>query len=213
MVSSMSGEALKQEIRKSAEEKAKTVATEAKNKADAILAEAETEAKGVLDGRVRDAERRLEQIERSEGAKARMECTKNILGLESKYIEQAFSEAEARLEQLPTGDPKLYRKILTDFIAEAAGQLGGARFVAIANSSDRKLVEEIVRGSGDGIAVGGRTINCTVSNESLDSKGGIVLRTEDMRSYFINTFESRLLRAREELRARVADVLLGRQSN
>jgi V/A-type H+/Na+-transporting ATPase subunit E len=195
----MSGEALKQEIRKGAEEKAKLTVADAKSKAEQILAEAEGEAKRVLDSRMRDAHRHLEQVERSEAAKARMECTRRILGIQAQYVEQVFKEAEARLSGLSVGGPAQYQHALTDFITEGSRALGGAALVAVVRDADREIVEGIARSSG-----------ASISTEPLESIGGVVIRTKDERSYFVNTFESRLLRAREELRAKVTDTLLGR---
>jgi V/A-type H+-transporting ATPase subunit E len=207
----VSGEALKQEIRRTSEDKAKLTLTEAKAKAEQMLAEAGSEAKRILEARTQDAQRRLDQLERSEAAKARMECTRKILGLQSRYIEQAFSEAESRLNGMPTSDPARYKNALTRFMTEASQELGSASLVAIVRETDRKLMESIVRASGeDPRGAGGRS-RIAVASEPLKSSGGIVLRTEDERGYFVNTFESRMLRAREELRAKVTDILLGRE--
>ena len=207
----MSGEALKQEIRKGAEERAKQVVVDAKASAEKILADAEVEAKRILDSRTRDARRRLEQVERSEAAKARMECTKRILGLQSQFIEQVFSEAESRLGRMPTSDPAEYRSVLSGLISEAAQELAGASLVAVVREEDRTLVEDILRSPEDGPVAGGQLVRVSLSDEHLKSSGGVLLAAEDGRSYFVNTFESRLLRAREQLRARVTDILLGRE--
>jgi V/A-type H+-transporting ATPase subunit E len=199
----MSGEALKLEIRKGAQDRANLVLTEAKAKADQILSEASTEAKRTLESRTQDAQRRLEQVERSEAAKARMECTRKVLGLQSKYVEQAFSEAESKLRALPTAEPARYKAALTRFIAEGSDALSGASLMVVVRDADRKLVEGILQ-----TAVGARAERISLSSESLKSSGGIVIKTEDERGYYVNTFESRLLKAREELRAKVTDALL-----
>jgi vacuolar-type H+-ATPase subunit E/Vma4 len=209
-VVALSGEALKEEIRKGAQDKAALVLTEARTKAEEIMAEAESESKRLLEARLQDAQRRLEQVERSEAAKARMECTRKILGLQSRYVEEAFSEAESRLNSLPTRDPAQYRSVLARLIAEASGELAGARLVAIVRESDRKLAEDIVRVIGDETDASGGKPRISVSGEPLGSSGGVILRTEDEKGYFVNTLESRLLRARDELRANVTDTLLGR---
>ena len=196
----MSGEALKLEIRKGAEEKAKQAVADAQAKAEKILADAEFEAKRILDSRTLDAQRRLEQVERSEAAKARMECTRKILALQSLYMERAFEEAEARLKSLPTSDSARYSKMMAAFFAEGSRELGASDLVAVVREGDRKLAEGIARASG-----------VSISPERLDSSGGVVLRTKDERAYFVSTFESRLLKAREDLRAKVTNTLLGRE--
>lgn len=208
----MSGEALKQEIRRGAEEKAEQALTEAKSQAEQTVAQAESEAKRLLDARMEDAQRRLEQIERSEAAKARMECTRRLLVLQSRYVDQAFSGAESLLNSLPLSDPTRYRNVLTRLIAEAAEDLGGSSLVALVREADRKMVKDVLRDLEESPGTGGRHPKVTISDEPLKASGGVVLRTEDGRSYFVNTFESKLLRAREDLRARVTDMLLGRSA-
>lgn len=205
----MSGEALRQEIRKGAEDRAKKALEEAKVKAAELVADADAEAKRVLSARVQDATRRLEQVERSEEAKARMECTKNLLTLQSRYVEQAFDQAGAFINNLPANDPSLYRKVMTQFILEAARELGGTGLEAVVRKADRAVAEDVVKKIGEDGESGKPGFSCSVSDEPLPAKGGVVLRAKDMRSYFINTFDSRILQSREALRAKVIQTLLG----
>jgi V/A-type H+-transporting ATPase subunit E len=204
----MSGEALRQEIRKAAETKAKQILVDAKQSADKIVAEAEAEAGKVLEDRVHDLEESLKQVEKSEAAKARMESSGRILGIHSRYTEEAFREAESRVKSLPTTDPVLYRSVLTNFITEAIEEVGSVRVVAVVRPSDRALAEEILKNLAGARGAGGRGAQCSVSSESLDVTGGVVFHTDDKRFYFVNTFESRFLKAREEVRAKVMDALL-----
>lgn len=201
----MSTEALRQDIRRTAGEKAKQLLADATSQANAVLAEAESQAKRITEGRVQDSERLMEQTEKSEGAKARMECTRSLLGLQSRYVEEAFRQAESRVMGLPSGDPALYKRVLTGLVSEACAGLGGSRLVAVARDSDRAIVEDILRGLK---ASGGRDLVCSLSAESLKATGGIIVHTEDLREYYVNTFESRFLKSRDETRAKVADALL-----
>lgn len=202
----MSGEALRQEIRRTSAEKAGRLLEDAKAQAAAVVAQAESEAKAILDKRADEAQRRAEQIERSEAAKARMECAKMSLDLQSRFVESAFSRAEARLKALPEADPAAYESLLAGLIEEALGRLGEGELTVVAREADRKLVEKILARSPARV----RT-RATLSNEALDAAGGVVLRSEDRRLYYVSTFESRMLRAREELRAYVVEALERRE--
>lgn len=204
----MSSEALKQEIRRTAGEKAEKALADAKSEADKILAEAESQAKKITEGRIQDSERLIEQVERSEAAKARMECARNLLSVQSRYVEEAFRQAESRVDSLPSSNPELYKSVLTRFIAEACAQLSGFRLLAVTRDSDRGMVEDIIRRLKAKEEGGGRALHCSVSGESLNARGGVIFHTEDMRVYYVNTFESRFLKAREELRAKVAHTML-----
>jgi vacuolar-type H+-ATPase subunit E/Vma4 len=206
----MSGEALRQEIRKTAEERVKQVMADAQAKADQITAEASAEATRILDTKAREAARDLGQVERAEAAKARMECVGRILKVYAQHVDEAFREAEPVVARLPADNPALYKSVLTNFVAEAMEGLGNGRLAAIARDADREIVDGILKSlSASRRTVGGAS-QCSVSAERLNASGGVVLRTEDKRAYFVNTFESKFLRARDELRAKVEAALAGR---
>lgn len=204
----MSSEALRQDIRKTASEKAEKVLAEAKAEADRVLAEADVQAKRITEGRVSDSQRLMEQLEKSEGAKARIECSRNLLAVQSRYADEAFREAESLVNVLPTSDPALYRRVLTGFIKQACAELAAPRLLVVARDEDQGTVEEILQAVG---REGGGAQTLYRSTEPLEARGGVVLHTEDRRVYYVNTIESRLLKAREELRARVVETLLGRE--
>lgn len=204
----MSSEALRQEIRRTARERAEKALADAKAEADRVLAEAETQAKRITEGRIQDSERLMDQVERSEAAKARMECARSLLSVQSRYVEEAFRQAESRVNSLPSSNPELYKSVLTTYIAEACAQLSGFRLLVVTRDSDRGLVEDILQRLKAEKESGGRALDCSVSGESLKARGGVILHTEDMRVYYVNTFESRFLKAREELRAKVAATML-----
>lgn len=201
----MSAEALKQEIRKSSEDRALQVLAEAKKKADAIISEAEAEAKNVLERRVQEAGRRLGQSEKFEAAREKMENTRKILRLQSSYYEQAFREAESRVSTLPTSDAGLYRRVLTNFFAEALERIGSNDLIVVTREVDRSLVERILNELRGQMKT---ELKCSVSrSESLDLAGGLILHSTNMRVYYVNTFESRFATAREDFRAEVVEAL------
>lgn len=204
----MSGEALKQEIRKTAEERAQQALADARAKADIIIAEADQEARNIAERKVRDAKRRIEQMKRSETARARMECTKSLLNLQSQYVEEAFREAELRVTSLPASDPELYKSVLTHLVFEAFERLNRTRLIAVVRDSDRALLESILKDLNIEHRADSAGVNYSISSESLHASGGILIHSENMRVYYVNTFESRFLNSREGLRAKVAEALL-----
>jgi vacuolar-type H+-ATPase subunit E/Vma4 len=197
--------ALKQEIRSSAEAKVSELLTNARNKADSIVAEAEAEALHIRDRKEFEATKRLEQMERSEMAKARMECSKTKLTMQSKYVERAFDEAYAEVTSLPKRDPQMYKRVLANYVSEALHHLMGNanHLVAIVRADDKQIVEAIL----EKLDVKGSP-SVSISDESLYAAGGILLRSDNSRVYFVNTFESRFLISKEELRAEVVSALL-----
>lgn len=210
----MSAEALKQEIRKSAEENGEKVLADARVKADKIIAEAEREATSLVQAKVDDNKKRLEQLQKSEAARARMECRKRLLGLESKYVDEAFRESESRIMSLPTSDPKLYEDILRHLTIQALDQLNEeTNLIAVVRESDRALGERILNNLSVEQRTQGRDIGCSISPEPLHASGGIEIHTENMRVYCVNTFESRFSNSKDFLRAKVTKALLPQQQN
>lgn len=205
----MSGEALKQGIRREAEAKAKKILEDAKDEAGRILAEAETKSMEIVENRVKDARKRMDELVKSEAAKARMECAKRILGIQSQYMEEAFRMAEARVEGLPDSDPELYGDMLLSFIKEGIVALDCDSVVIAARERDRALVEDILKRL-EAVPPGGRLSRISVSDKPVDASGGVVMHSGDERVYYVSTFESRLQKSREELRAKVLATLRGK---
>jgi len=201
----MSAEALREEIRKSSQDRAREVLTEAKKKADGIVNEAESEANNVLEKRLREAKAQLEQTEKFERAKVKIECTKNLLRLQSSYFEQAFHEAELSANKLSIEDPDLYEKVLSNFIVEAVERIGDTDLEVVARDSDKLIVQRIL---DDLRSKSKNSVKCSISqSESLQSSGGVIVHSPNMRTYYINTFESRFAKVREDFRADVVEVL------
>jgi V/A-type H+-transporting ATPase subunit E len=115
-------------------------------------------------------------------------------------------EVEARLaEQMRAHaqDSVSYLKTLTDFIAAAVTEIERDAAQVRANSADRKLLKahwaEVLEALPAGVEV-------SLSDESLETLGGVMIETSDGRIRVDNTFEGRLAR----LRARLQQVILER---
>jgi len=197
-----SAEGLRQEIRKAAEGKAGSTLAEAKVKADAILADARGEAKKVAERRAGEATKLLDQQQASEAAKARMDCTRKVLEIRSRYVDEAFRTAEQRIMELPSKDQRLYRVVLARLISEAVQGLEGVEPVAVVRPQDRAMAESILKD------VGGQGKKFTLAPEPLNAKGGVILRSKDGKVFFVNTFESRFLGSKDDVRGQVEAALL-----
>lgn len=203
----MSSEALKEEIRRTAAQNADSVLASAKTEAAKILAEAETQAAKIAESRVLDSQRLFDQVEASEAAKARMECARNLSSAQGRCVEDVFREAESRVYSLPSSDQARYKRALTRYVEEGREQLGDSRLVVVAREQDRGLVKDAIQGLAGGSGEG-RPLEYSISPDTLEARGGVILHTEDMRIYYVNTLDSRVKKAREELRAKILDVLL-----
>jgi V/A-type H+/Na+-transporting ATPase subunit E len=204
----LSAEALRQEIRKTAQERAREALESARVKSEMIIAEADKEAKNLLQSKARDAKKRIEQMRRADEASARMHCTTRLLSLQSRYVEEAFRQAGSKVMSLPTNDPELYETVLKRLTIESFERLGRPHLVAAVRDSDVPLLERILEGLKNDSKSEYSRIDCSISAEPLETSGGILVHTDNMKVYYVNTFESILLSSREALRARVIQTLL-----
>jgi V/A-type H+-transporting ATPase subunit E len=115
-------------------------------------------------------------------------------------------EVEARLaEQMRAHaqDSVSYLKTLTDFIAAAVTEIERDEAQVRANSADRKLLKAHWAEVFEALPAG---VEVSLSDESLETLGGVMIETSDGRIRVDNTFEGRLAR----LRARLQQVILER---
>ncbi|MGB9728538.1 MAG: V-type ATP synthase subunit E [Thermoprotei archaeon] len=202
----MSIEALRAEIKKAAEEESKRILLEAEQKVKSIISEAEQRAKSIMEKRVQETIRKLEEKERVELAIARIDGKKKVLDIRSKYLEEVFKEAENRLNKIPIENRELYKKVLSDFIIEGIKNLGGSKFLIKINQRDHEIINDVI-----GMVkkkLHDKKVEISVSSESLNDAGGVIIYTEDMRLYYTNTFESRLMKFKSENRSKVLEILL-----
>jgi vacuolar-type H+-ATPase subunit E/Vma4 len=199
-------EALRAEIKKAAEEESKRILLEAEQKVKSIISEAEQRAKSIMEKRVQETIRKLEEKERVELAIARIDGKKKVLDIRSKYLEEVFKEAENRLNKIPIENRELYKKVLSDFIIEGIKNLGGSKFLIKINQRDHEIINDVI-----GMVkkkLHDKKVEISVSSESLNDAGGVIIYTEDMRLYYTNTFESRLMKFKSENRSKVLEILL-----
>jgi vacuolar-type H+-ATPase subunit E/Vma4 len=201
----MSIEALRLEIRKAAEEEAKRILEDAEQKAKNMLNEAEQKAKNIIEKKIQETMRKLEEKEKVELAIARIDGKKKVLDIKSKYLENVLKEAENRLNKLPLENPELYKNVLSDFIIEGIKNLEGTKFVIKITPRDQSIINEVINIVKSKLK---KNIEITVSSEFLNASGGVIVYTEDMRLYYINTFESRLMKFKSENRGKILDILL-----
>lgn len=201
----MSIEALRLEIRKAAEEEAKRILEDAEQKAKSILNDAEQKTKSIIEKKIQETMKKLEEREKVELAIARIDGRKKVLDIKSKYLEAVLKEAENRLNKLPLENPELYKNVLSNFIIEGIKNLEGTKFVIKITQRDRSIINDVISTVKSKFK---ENIEITVSPEPLNASGGVVVYTEDMKLYYINTFESRLMKFKSENRGQILDILL-----
>ena len=192
---------------------------------EATVRKAQQEAEQILERAQRVSERDLkkarDQAERSKNA--RTEQTKTRLALEKKKIrsrirlearkerlmwkeervEAVFQEALSRLAVMPRDEA--YREILKRSVSEGIAVLNKERVRVVLNEKDRSLFDR--RFCHTLSEDSGRPVALILSEEIHRASGGAIVRTEDDRVAFDNTFEARLARMKDGLRGEVAEGL------
>jgi V/A-type H+-transporting ATPase subunit E len=199
------------DARESAERIIERIREDAATEADAIVAEAEKEAEGILkEAKEKAEERRKEILSKGEKeaellrqrivANAKLQARKSGLDAKEKLIQATFSEAEKELSKVASTED--YREILRRLIAEGVSSVGEAAEV-IAREEDKGLISKgLLKDLGKQFGV-----EITLAPESIESMGGVIVRSKTGRVEVNNTFETRMLRMQDELRSKIAKIL------
>jgi V/A-type H+-transporting ATPase subunit E len=172
------------------------IMSQAKAREKEILKEAKEEASVIKEAHMKKVKAAL----RSERARIISNATfyvkKEVLKAKEELIKECFNEAAKRLEVLRSSPQ--YEKIFADLAKEALANTEGEVVVSV-DKRDAKLAERVL---------GSLTRRYKLTT-NLKCLGGLVVTTGDGRITFINTFDSRLAKARKLLRSEITSVLFG----
>ena len=204
----MSIETLKSDIRKMAGEKTKSIIDNANKEGKKILSEAEEKTKQIIDHRIQEINRKLAEREKIELAIARIEGRKRVMDIKSECLNNVFKETENRLKEISEKKQSYYENIIVNYIIEAVDKLEGEIFVIQANKKDSQIIDKIIDVVRKKLKKSGRNVELKTSPQSIDIIGGVIVYTKDMKQYYVNTFESRLLKVKSESHGKIIEILL-----
>lgn len=191
----MSLQSILEKIRASGDAQISEIENNTRSRMNAILAQAQMEAHQV-EGEAREAASTPAVAERARILhRARLESLRIIGNVRKELVDIAIARTGERLSSMrmdPTY-PDVYRMLLHEALAELVSS-GTGQVQLVADPRDRELLEHMLSEPG---------LNPSVSYE-LNSWGGLIAKSMDGRVVVINTFESRLERATEFLRYRLA---------
>lgn len=201
-------------IEKAASEKTTAIIGEARTKAGALVKEAEKKAqeekRTILSRGQQEARRQSQRIL----ADARIRARRVKAKAQEEMIQEAFSQARERLEQI-AAKRKInginYLDILQRLLKESVLSTGKETLEVLLNPRDRDLLghqalDGISRVIGEAL---GHEIQVTLAGDSLASAGGVIIRSVDGMVRVDNTFEARVSRFREVIRTEVSKELFG----
>lgn len=166
--------------------------------------------------RQRVARRELEERVAARKAQAQTEAASEVqrLKLQRRHelAEEVLSDALAALRLSPRDED--YLKLLARLAAEAAESLGGGRIEILVCPSDREFLDaggrfdRLAAEAAEAAEAAGETgAELALSDETIETAGGLVGRTADGRVCFHNTFEEIARRLHDRLRERITQEL------
>ncbi len=191
------------------------ILNEAKGKAAEIVRRAKKEARTLLDaarfGAKEEGEREIKEA-RAQGkhvyegalAEGRMKAKREALQKREELINEAFQEAEKKLQAHTSS--KKYEKDLIHITVGACKKLGSEKVIIRANRRDLKLLEKSKNTITRELSGGEKAVDISFG-EPIQAIGGVRVGTSDGKIEIDETFEGRTRREFETLRVKVAKVL------
>ena len=121
-----------------------------------------------------------------------------IMEQQEQAINNIFAESLQRISEM---NDEQRSELLLKLAQESIAVLGVDTVRIKLNSADRELI------SGRELFASLSPVRILLEEETIDTVGGILVSDESGRLVHDNTFESRLARQRDMLRAKVADIL------
>lgn len=184
----MSAEKIIEQIKKDSQNEARQILKDAEKRASEILNDAKKEARQESDKILSNGKKESENIKKILISKAQQDAKKEIMQAKGKIIDECFVTAQHELSIL---DEQKYKRIVTKLINDGAKKLGKNCTVATSRTTDRQLAENI------GLKIEG----------SVESSGGILLKSSDGRIILNLTFEGILKREKDKIRIKVGRLL------
>lgn len=193
-------EKIKSKILEDAEFKANQIVEQAQRESQEIMAQALKEAqekrseilkRGEADGM--EAYRRMLSV-------AGLDGRKEILKAKQDMVESAFSAAMERLCGLPDKD---YQKLLEDMAVDAAKSENGE--ILLSEKDRKRLNKDFIKNINERITSAGKSGKLVLSQQSIKTVGGFVLRYGEME--INSTFEILFGMLKPELENDVVNIL------
>jgi vacuolar-type H+-ATPase subunit E/Vma4 len=191
------------QIREDGGKEVASILDKARRTAAEITAKAEEEAGKVGERFVAEASEKGELARKRTLSSVSLEVRRIRLKAREEVVTAVMNAVRAEIEQVRTRPD--YPKVLAGLVAEAIRALGGEAFVVRADARDIALLESAVFPSVREILRGeGRTVARLEAKEIPGGcSGGVQVGVPKGNVVYDNTFEARLYRLRDEIRATI----------
>jgi V/A-type H+-transporting ATPase subunit E len=201
------------------------IKAEAEKEISEILLKAQAEADNITKAAQEKAKRETERVLSNgkrvaslEGqkiiAEARINVRRKRMDSQEEAIVASFDAAKKALEELAEKgkrDNLTYKDILFNLIVSASEIVAGKKLELVFNQRDSKnFNKEMLREARESVKKRtGREISLSLTGDTIQCLGGVVVRDLDKQVEVDNTLETKLNQLKENLRVDVAKILFG----
>ncbi len=153
-----------------------------------------------------------EYASKAEGARSRIlgmaeiRARGELLRLMDEKSEEVIREAMSRISSMPRDSE--YEGILMALLEEAADAVGSQELIVRPARPDVQAVKKVISRASHRKRF--RGISLRLSDDAVDSIGGLVVTSADGKVSYDNTFEARVARYREFIKSSIAEALRGK---
>ena len=201
-------------IEAEAEKEISETLLKAREEADAITKAAQEKAKRETE-RVLSDGKRVASIEGQKIiAEARINVRRKRMDSQEEAIVASFDAAKKALEELVEKgkrDNLTYKDIMFNLIVSASEIVAGNKLELVFNQRDSKTFsKEMLREARESVKKRtGREISLSLTDDTIQCLGGVVVRDLEKQVEVHNTLETKLNQLKENLRVDVAKILFG----
>jgi V/A-type H+-transporting ATPase subunit E len=201
-------------IEAEAEKEISETLLKAREEADAITKAAQEKARRETE-RVLSNGKRVASLEGQKIiAEARINVRRKRMDSQEEAIVASFDAAKKALEELAEKgkrDNLTYKDIMFNLIVSAAEIVAGNKLELVFNQRDSKTFnKEMLREARESVKKRtGREISLSLTDDTIQCLGGVVVRDLEKQVEVHNTLETKLNQLKENLRVDVAKILFG----
>jgi V/A-type H+-transporting ATPase subunit E len=186
----------------------KEVLEDAKNQASKLIDEAQTKAEQTKSKEIERVFLNARELEMQELESVRLQTKQKMMKAKFQLVETATAKSLDKLTELATEGDSSYRNSLQRFVVEATGAIAEEEFELIVHPRDLAFVKQRIKQMENEVSEIKRTsVALRISNEPLQSIGGIVVRNRNGEQIFNNTLEARLAKVRQDMLANISEIL------
>ena len=194
-----------------AEAEVNKITSEAQVKAEEIRKEAKlkahSESQDIINHGTQEAKTEKQRII----ADARLKAKRKKMSMQEQLMRESFEQSIKYLQELVAKGENAgynYDTIITNFIREGAEIIGHNSLQLSFNQRDKKRFQPLLSQISKNVSQTlGKKVTLSISDKTIHTIGGVSIKSEDGTVGVDNTFESRMSRFNERLKAEVTKIL------